>query len=390
MKIAIYHNLPSGGALFHLSAVVHALKKSGHILHFFAPSCAERDFFSFMDVVDEHHSFPRELWKPKIPWLNPFFYKKYLKDVIQQDEEIAHVINKGNYDAIYIGQCRIWTEPPLLQFLNKNIKKIIYCQEPKRSFYEKRFLDQIKAWPWWKKLWRLPTIEWMKQIQYNSISKADLVLCNSEFSKRNISDAYHGIEAKVSYIGIDTKEFHPSKQPKKNTLVSVGALDPSKNHNMVIEVAGLTPNQQKFDVILVTDRSYGNTADQLKKRAKELNVNLDIRVRVPTSELSQIYRESFAVIYCPLMEPFGIVSIEAQASGTPVLGRNEGGVKETLIDGVGGYKLFDDPQEYAKHIENWLKDSNEYHNICEMSRTHIEKNWDKEKLLAKTISHIET
>jgi len=261
----------------------------------------------------------------------------------------------------------------------------------KKKFYEKRFLNQIAAWPWWKKLWRLPTINWMKARQSEHISSASVVFCNSEFSKQNILNAYKGVDPEICYIGVDTKVFHPFEgvEKKIKQLASVGALDPSKNHMMAIEVAALKPGGCGFKVVIVTDRSYGDTANQLKKRAKETGVELEIKVRIPTAELAEVLRSSFSVIYCPLMEPFGIVSIESQASGTPVLGRDEGGIKETLISGVGGFRLLDDPVDYANKLTEWLNEPNEYQVFFEQTRKHILENWDKISLIAQTNRRIE-
>jgi glycosyltransferase involved in cell wall biosynthesis len=106
-------------------------------------------------------------------------------------------------------------------------------------------------------------------------------------------------------------------------------------------------------------------------------------------ELAKVLRDSYSVIYCPLMEPFGIVSIEAQASGTPVLGRDEGGIKETLLNGIGGYRLLDNPNDYAKKINEWLKSPSEYEKIYQQAREHALKNWDKKTLMNKTKRRIE-
>ncbi|MBF0198188.1 MAG: glycosyltransferase, partial [Planctomycetes bacterium] len=279
MKLAIYHNLPTGGALHHLSQVARALHQAGHELHLFTPSCAEQKFYSFKDIILSHSQIQREKWTVSRPILNPILYRNYLKKCINQEKDLAEKINSAGFDGIYLGQCQTWTEPPLLKFLSKDLPSILYCAEPKRSFHEERYLKQIKAWPWWKKAYRLPTISWMKKGQYENIQHANKVLCNSTFSQKNISKAYPGIEAEVSYIGVDSDEFQPSKEvTKKHQLISVGALDPSKNHGMAIDIAGAI-NQKpehntniKFEVKIVTDRSYGRTADELQEKAKALNV----------------------------------------------------------------------------------------------------------------------
>lgn len=391
MDIAVYHNLPSGGALLYLSQVVQEMKRRNHRVHLFTPSCAEKEFASFLNIVDSHTELKRELWDGKYSFFNPFFYKLFLKQSIQQEREFAKLIASKNVDGLYLGQCRIWTEPPLLSFLPENISTILYCNEPKRSFYEARSLERMQAWPWWKKIWRMPTIRWMKETQYKNVMKAHHVFCNSKFSKERIEKAYPSLTPEVHYIGVDTESFKPNEQiDKQMTLCSVGALDPSKNHQMAIDVAAQKPGGKKFKVVLITDRSFGDTADHLKKRAKDQQVDLEIKVRVSSEELILQYQKSFAIIYCPILEPFGLVSIEAQACGTPILGRDEGGLKETIQIGHSGYRFFDQVGPYVEQIQKWLQQPDEYEQICKRARKYVLQNWDQNKLVQDAVRDIES
>jgi glycosyltransferase involved in cell wall biosynthesis len=389
MRIAVYHHLPSGGALYHLHQVVTALKDQGHWVKLFTPSTAENDFLNLSQIVDDHHIFQNALWTPNKSFLNPIFYKKYLKDCIYNERGWAKIISSENLDGIYLGQCRTWTEPPLLKFLPKALPKVLYCQEPKRTFHEKRFLKERERWPWHKKLWRQPTIHWMMKEMEANINQAHLVLCNSNFSKEKIQKAYPNLSPEVSYIGVDQHTFTPrTEDPKKLQLLSVGALDPSKNHHFAIEVAALRPGKQNFKVVIVGDRSYGNTAEELRSLAHKHQIELEIRTRLSTENLVQTYRESFATIYTPLEEPFGIVSIESQACGTPVLGADEGGIKETLLDGIGGFRLPRQPEKFSAILADWISNPAKRRAYSLSAREHILNHWTKEKLIKNTCKKI--
>ncbi len=228
-----------------------------------------------------------------------------------------------------------------------------------------------------------------KQMKSN-IEAADHVLCNSKFSQSRIQSAYPTITPAIHYIGVDTKMFSPrDKSNTKNQIITVGALDPSKNHGFAIDVASKKPDQQALRVIVVTDRSYGDTAEQLKAKAKQLGVELDIRVRVSTQELVELYRQSLATVYSPIEEPFGIVSIESQACGTPILGANEGGLKETIEDHVGGHLCERDPDVFAQHLEHWLHCPEVRQRLSEQARRNALDKWCKRKLIASTVERIE-
>jgi len=391
LKIALYHNLPSGGALGHLCEVAKALKDHGHTLLLFCPSSAEQNFGDLSKIVDESIVFHRTPWTPIFPILNPMLYRTYLGQQLTDEKTYVSHIMAHQPDGIYLGQCRLWTEPPLLRYLPKALPKILYCAEPKRSFYEPKFIAARKKWPWWKKMWRLPTIEWMKAEMHETIQAADLVLCNSNYSKNTISKVYKGIEPLFTAIGVDVNFFKPDPHlQKKRQLISVGALDPSKNHDMVIKTAALLPKSLGFKVTIITDRSYGETATDLKSLATSLNVNLTILERISLNDLRTVYQESFATIYCPDLEPFGRVSIESQACGTPVLGKNEGGLKETIVEGKSGYCFESEPEPYARAIETWVERPQDYLNLCQSARAHIVDHWNQGETLVNHVSLLES
>jgi glycosyltransferase involved in cell wall biosynthesis len=308
-----------------------------------------------------------------------------------QERQWAEHIKNMDFDAIYTGQCRTWTEPPLLRFLPPELPITHYCQEPKRTFHEKRFLEERQRWPFWKKWWRLPTVRWMQDQMDFNIRHARQVFCNSDFSKLRIEQAYPKLICQTQVIGVDTQTFSPDLSSEiKPQIITVGALDPSKNHGFAIDVAAQKPGGKKLNIIVITDRSYGDTAEQLKHKAKELDVTLDIRVRVSTQELVQLYRESLATVYTPIEEPFGIVSIESQACGTPVLGVDEGGIKETLLHGVGGFRLSRNAEHFAEHLKDWIEQPISREKISLQAREHILKHWSKDACLASIIDRIES
>jgi glycosyltransferase involved in cell wall biosynthesis len=222
-----------------------------------------------------------------------------------------------------------------------------------------------------------------------NIQSADLVLCNSKFSKQRIEKAYPGIQAHTSYIGIDTHAFSPTpNQNFKHQIISVGALDPSKNHGFAIEVAAEKPAGLNLKVVIVTDRSHGNTADQLRELAENHKVELEILTRVPTEKLAQCYRDSLATVYSPIEEPFGIVSLESQSCGTPILGANEGGLKETIVDNISGFLLPRNPKSFSQKLAEWIEKPNTRAELSKSAREHALQHWQRKNLIMETCTAI--
>lgn len=84
----------------------------------------------------------------------------------------------------------------------------------------------------------------------------------------------------------------------------------------------------------------GPERDALAALAQELGVRLTLVDSPGRALLSQLYRRSVAYIF-PAVEDFGIMPVEAMATGTPVIGRTTGGVAESVQDGLSGVLIED-------------------------------------------------
>ena len=73
--------------------------------------------------------------------------------------------------------------------------------------------------------------------------------------------------------------------------------------------------------------------------AHECGVELEIRVGVGDQELVEAYAGAHATLYLAKREPLGLVSLEAQAAGSPVIVAAEGGLPETILEGRTGWAV---------------------------------------------------
>jgi glycosyltransferase involved in cell wall biosynthesis len=98
-------------------------------------------------------------------------------------------------------------------------------------------------------------------------------------------------------------------------------------------------------------------AEQL---AAQHEVRLTVKVAISDDELVDILCRAAAMIYAPVLEPFGLAPLEANACETPVVALAEGGVKETIEDGVNGRMVWSyGPEVLAEALSDVL-DSPEY------------------------------
>ena len=94
----------------------------------------------------------------------------------------------------------------------------------------------------------------------------------------------------------------------------------------------------------------------MRSLAKSHEVTFEVRRSIDDKELVDILNRATAMVYAPRLEPFGLAPLEANACGLPVVAVAEGGVRETIIDGVNGFLVQHQPQMMAHAIHRIAHD----------------------------------
>lgn len=118
------------------------------------------------------------------------------------------------------------------------------------------------------------------------------------------------------------------RQPR-DYLLGVGRWIPYKNFDLIIAIADAA------GLPLVIAGS-GPEENKLRQAAARARVPVTFEVRPDRERLRRLYWGARGLLF-PVHEDFGIIPVEAQACGTPVLGLRRGGLLETVLDGVTGY-----------------------------------------------------
>ncbi|MDX2146205.1 MAG: glycosyltransferase [Planctomycetota bacterium] len=170
-------------------------------------------------------------------------------------------------------------------------------------------------------------------------------IANSTHVSQEIARAY-ARPARVIPPPVRTTYFVPEgassrvreSELKRHWLV-VGAMEPHKRVDLAIDAA-LAAREQLVVV------GTGSQERALRQRAARGNTAAGSELvrlvgRVPDPELREFYR-SARMLLMPQVEDFGIVAIEAQACGTPVVARRAGGALDSVVEDVTG-TFFDQP-----------------------------------------------
>ena len=195
MKIAIYHDLPSGGAKRILLETTRRLAEA-HKINVFTLTTADHSFCDLRSHVQGYRVFtfcPSRLFKSPIGRLNQFQQWRNLNHLQSLSRRIASEIDSNNSDVVYVHPS-MWTQAPsVLSYLET--PSVYQIQESLRMVYEPR-IDRPYHNRGWKekiggvdpliKLYRRKLID----LDRKSTLNASLLLANSRFSAANIETIY--------------------------------------------------------------------------------------------------------------------------------------------------------------------------------------------------------
>jgi len=363
MKIAVFHNLPSGGAKGALYNFVKYLTNSGHLVDVFVPSTADENFLPLKEVANKVYVFPVRKTITGLIY-STFCYippiKISLRDLERTQKEIADAINKKDYNVVLSEQDQYTMSPFFLKFIEK--PTIYYCQQPLRL--NEAILQKISQKSEYKdqivlvrrilrKLWRKWITNRLPEIDKKNASFAGYILTNSYFSRENILRSY-GLNSFVCYLGVDTNVFKPLEISKENFVLSVGSCYPSKGFDFIIKSLARIDSKIRPKFIIVSNSVDVGWKNYLEELANKIGVKVEIKNLISNNELLQLYNKAKLVVYAPYLEPFGLVPLEAMACGTPVVAVREGGVRESVIHDETGILTERDEDMFAQAVSELL------------------------------------
>ena len=225
------------------------------------------------------------------------------------------------------------------------------------------------------------TPEPMIRVQGESqvVAAADALIANTDAEAASLVSLYEACPDNVLVVspGVNLKVFTPGAgraaarevvgQDKDAHIITfVGRIQPHKGPEVLIRsVAELVSHSPHLRTKLITNIIGGASgANQSEvERLKELTtwLGIDDVVRfappVPREELPQWYRASDLVCVPSYSESFGLVALEAQACGTPVVATAVGGLRTAVADGISGV-LVDghDPRAWSSVLARLLQE----------------------------------
>jgi D-inositol-3-phosphate glycosyltransferase len=232
------------------------------------------------------------------------------------------------------------------------------------------------------------------------IDASTQLIANTEAEAQDLINLYSADKNHVNVVnpGVDLELFTPGDQnvARKElgipndaiVLTFVGRVQPLKAPDILIKAAHqftLENPQLRNRVRIIICGGLSGTGldkpDSLLSLVKELQL-LDLVIFLPPSsreKLATVYKASTLVAVPSYSESFGLVAVEAQACGTPVLATNVGGLKTTVSDNKSGLLINGhDPRTWAQAIAQIVLNENELVRLKLGAREHALKfSWDK-------------
>lgn len=231
-----------------------------------------------------------------------------------------------------------------------------------------RIISKARGIPYWVCLYGIDAWERPSRIIQKAVDGANLVTSISRFTRRKFLSWAAISPDKVKILPVTYHEvFRPGPKPEKliqryglqekKILLTVGRLSPLeryKGHDKVIEALPKIVEQCPEVVYVIA--GDGGDKSRLETLAKEKGVSDKVFFigYIPEEELPALYRMADVFVMPSAGEGFGIVFLEAAASGIPVVGGREDGSVDALAEGKIGRVV---ETKNARELEQTILDS---------------------------------
>lgn len=218
-----------------------------------------------------------------------------------------------------------------------NSLHICYCHSPMRYVWN-MYHDYRRSTGVMKRVLMMPAAHYVRSWDALSAQRVDHFVANSQTVAQRIA-RYYRRDAQVIPPPVAVEDFYIDAQAgRSETYLMAGELVAYKRPDLAVEAF----NAMGRKLVVV---GGGEMLTEIQRIA---GPTITVLGPQPFAELRRLYAECAALIF-PGEEDFGIVPVEAMASGRPVLAYGRGGATETVVDGVTG--LFFHEQTVAAIVD---------------------------------------
>lgn len=262
----------------------------------------QTSFLQKIPVLKDHHEL--------LGWLTPLAYESF---------------NFDGYDAVI----SVTSEAAKGIITKPGVRHVCICLTPTRYLWSgyQEYLENPSKKLNWIPFYRYvsqPFLSYVRIWDKIAACRPDVLIAISTEVQRRIRK-YYERNSEVIYPPSDVEKFQISKSNPGTYFLVVSRLVPYKRVDLAVRAF----NELGLRLLIV---GTGSEEGSLKRIAKS---NITFAGFVDDDKLVEFYQNAKALIM-PQEEDFGIVAVEAQASGVPVIAYRRGGVRDSVIEGVTG------------------------------------------------------
>lgn len=188
------------------------------------------------------------------------------------------------------------------------------------------------------------------RIMYNfliplMLRNSSALLTVSEFSKKEISNAYHYDSKKISVIYNAASAIFENKVLTRSQsspfFLAVSSPNFHKNFHGLAEAFSELKGADKFTLKIIGEKNKNFSSSSFDESLKNAGGRIEFLGRVSDDELADLYSTAYAFIFPSFYEGFGIPPLEAQACGCPVLSSHAASMPEVLADSALYFNPYD-------------------------------------------------
>ncbi len=347
MRIAVYYDLDEGGAAFALRRYVEHLRR-GHEVDVFAPAGA------WPITPDVRFAGPRPRSRPlpgALYYLNRFTLPAANRRLARIEADLA--ADLMSYDRRLVHACRNRGAPALLAFLDHGAH--FYVTEPLRLYREPRPPDGVAPSLWYAgRAITLPVWRNLNAADRRHARTAGRLLANSRYTASRSAEVY-GRRADVVHPSVDGRYLEePPGDGAGDFVLSPGAFIPQKGHGRVVRALATLPGPPPL--VVAGFRGQESYRRRMEALAGRLGVPMKMISDPTDGVLRALVQRARVVAVGAVREPFGLVAVEAQAAGRPVVVVDEGGLPETVTAGESGLVTPVEPAAFGEAVARVWED----------------------------------
>lgn len=276
------------------------------------------DLFSVVDFLSESDRGFLQGKKPTTTFIQSLpFSKRLFRNYLPLMPIAIEQVDLSSYDLILSSSHAVAKGV----IVGPNQLHISYVHSPMRYAWDLQFQYLREAgldrrWVGWLVRFFLHKLRiW----DVSASSRVDYFLANSEFIKARIKKVY-GRDASVIYPPVDVDTFTPGSE-KQDFFLTASRMVPYKRMDLIVSAFKKMPNRR---LVVIGD------GPEFAKIQRLAGSNVKLMGYQSQEVLRACMRNARAFLFAA-EEDFGIVPVEAQASGTPVIAFGKGGTLETVV-----------------------------------------------------------